>query len=79
MKYILLGLLTVYQKTISPDHGWFQSFFPYGYCRFSPSCSEYSFQAIEKLGLYKGVSASVLRILACNPFSTPRADHVKIY
>ncbi len=62
----LLILIKIYQYTI-----------PYFYkildpslgCRFYPSCSEYSFQAIEKYGIVKGIWLGVKRILKCHPFS----------
>lgn len=38
-------------------------------CRFTPSCSEYSRESIEKLGVVKGGLISLWRILKCNPFN----------
>ena len=38
-------------------------------CRFLPTCSEYSIQAIKKYGTIKGVKMSISRILRCNPFN----------
>ena len=46
MKRVLLGLIRVYQRYISPG-------FPRR-CRFSPTCSQYAFEAIEKYGAIKG-------------------------
>jgi putative membrane protein insertion efficiency factor len=43
-------------------------------CRFSPSCSEYSCQAIEKYGLIKGLAKSLKRIIKCNPFNKGGID-----
>lgn len=43
-------------------------------CRFSPSCSEYSYQAIEKYGLIRGLIKSLKRIVRCNPFSRGGID-----
>ncbi|MDZ7335273.1 MAG: membrane protein insertion efficiency factor YidD [candidate division KSB1 bacterium] len=60
MKKILLTLIKTYQKFISPS-------LPPS-CRFTPSCSEYCYQAIEKYGCIKGVALSIWRILRCNPF-----------
>ncbi len=37
-------------------------------CRFYPSCSEYSFSALEKHGIFKGGFISAKRILKCHPF-----------
>ncbi|MFC1750770.1 membrane protein insertion efficiency factor YidD [Pseudomonadota bacterium] len=72
-----LLLIRLYQKTISPDHGIFKKLFPYGYCKYNPSCSEYCYQAIEKKGLIIGIPKCVWRILRCNPFSKGGQDPVK--
>ncbi|MBT4547142.1 MAG: membrane protein insertion efficiency factor YidD [Candidatus Magasanikbacteria bacterium] len=69
-----LWLIRLYQKTISPDHGWFKSRFPHGYCRFYPTCSEYSYQAIKKRGLIVGSLKTVWRILRCNPWNKGGVD-----
>ncbi|MBU2542567.1 membrane protein insertion efficiency factor YidD [Patescibacteria group bacterium] len=70
----LLFLIRIYQKTLSPDHGWFKSRFPHGYCRFYPSCSEYSYQVIKKRGLIVGSLKTVWRILRCNPWNKGGID-----
>lgn len=70
----IAAVITVYQKTISPDHGLFRARFPYGYCRFYPSCSEYTKQSILTFGVLKGMSLGVMRIIKCNPFAKPRID-----
>ncbi|OGL89417.1 hypothetical protein A3H75_03190 [Candidatus Uhrbacteria bacterium RIFCSPLOWO2_02_FULL_51_9] len=77
LKWFALWLIRVYQKTVSPDHGWFRARFPYGYCKFYPSCSEYVYQSIEKLGLIKGIFKGSWRILRCNPWSKGGLDWVK--
>lgn len=40
-----------------------------GGCRYLPTCSEYSKDAFEKYGFFKGLSKSTIRVLKCNPFS----------
>lgn len=70
----VLGAIRLYQKTLSPDHGMFKHRHPYGYCRFYPSCSEYSYRAIDERGLIIGTGLSLVRIVKCNPLSTPRVD-----
>ena len=72
----LLKIIRFYQKTLSPDKGWFRYYFPHGYCRFYPHCSEYSYQAIEKFGVIKGIIKSFLRIIRCNPFSKGGNDPI---
>jgi putative membrane protein insertion efficiency factor len=54
------GLIKLYQILISPHLG--------HACRYTPSCSEYSIQALKKYGLIKGLYLSGKRIISCNPF-----------
>lgn len=60
MKKILQFLVLVYRKTLSPFIG--------NQCRFTPSCSCYMHEALEKHGALKGTILGVWRILRCNPF-----------
>src|SRR3989344_7954859 len=69
------SLIIFYQKTLSPDHGWFKFKYPYGYCRHYPSCSEYARQAVERHGL-KGLWLSIKRLLRCHPWREPSIDLV---
>jgi putative membrane protein insertion efficiency factor len=69
MRLILAGFIALYQKTISP-------FLPQS-CRFYPTCSEYSRQAILKYGTIKGLRMAAWRILRCNPWNKGGADPVK--
>ncbi|MGB0757600.1 MAG: membrane protein insertion efficiency factor YidD [Patescibacteria group bacterium] len=68
-KYILLGLIRLYQKTLSLDHGPLRFLRPYGQCRFHPTCSEYTYQAIVKYGSARGVYKGAKRIARCHPWS----------
>lgn len=72
----ILLLIKLYQKTISPDHGTIKHLFPYGYCRFYPSCSEYGYQVIKKRGIVRGVPMAIWRILRCNPWNKGGIDPV---
>lgn len=67
--------IELYQKTLSPDHGWLRFLYPNGYCQFYPSCSEYSREAIKCHG-YFGLWLASKRILRCNPFSQGGVDKV---
>jgi putative membrane protein insertion efficiency factor len=60
MKKIFIGLIRGYQKFISP-------LFPPS-CRYYPTCSNYSVQAIQKHGAIKGSLMGISRILRCHPF-----------
>jgi putative membrane protein insertion efficiency factor len=60
MKYLGMGLIRVYQQTLSrvlPSS-----------CRFEPSCSRYGYTAIERYGLVRGGWLAIKRIGRCHPF-----------
>ncbi|MEI6627640.1 MAG: membrane protein insertion efficiency factor YidD [bacterium] len=69
LRMLVLKMIRIYQKTLSFDHGFFKSMFPYGYCRFTPTCSEYGYRAIEKYGIIKGGLKALWRVIRCNPFN----------
>lgn len=73
MRKIAIYLINLYQKTISPDHGVFKNSYPYGFCRFYPSCSEYTKQSIAMHG-FIGIFFGFKRILRCNPFNNGGID-----
>ncbi|MDN5280198.1 MAG: uncharacterized protein PWR01_4163 [Clostridiales bacterium] len=64
-----LNFIRFYQKWISPLLG--------ANCRFQPTCSQYTFEAIEKYGFFKGSWMGFWRIMRCNPFSRGGSDPVK--
>ena len=66
---IVIALITAYQKTFSPDHGPLRHLYTYGYCRHSPTCSEYAKEQLEKRGLVMGLLLSMKRVISCNPFA----------
>ena len=67
MKYLVLFLITLYQKTLSYDHGLLGKLFPNTrYCRFSPTCSEYTYEAIKRFGTLKGLKLGLNRLSRCN-------------
>ena len=68
MKRVLVGVIRFYQIFISPLKG--------PTCRFYPTCSEYSIQALKKYGLKRGFWKSVKRILKCHPFHPGGHDPV---
>lgn len=68
-------LVQIYQKTLSPDHGWFKGFFPDGYCMYYPTCSDYMKDSLKKNGFIKGTLNGVWRILRCNPCSKGGIDN----
>ena len=76
VRLFVLKLISLYQKTLSPDHGLFNNTTFYG-CKYHPTCSEYSYQAIEKYGVLKGGRKAIWRLLRCNPFSKGGHDPLK--
>ena len=64
----LMGSVRFYRRYLSP-------LLPDS-CIFSPTCSEYALEAIEKYGAAKGSRMAALRILRCNPFNTGGFDPV---
>ncbi len=66
MRLLVLKIIRVYQKYLSPLLG--------PSCRFHPTCSEYTFQAIETYGVFRGGILAVKRILKCNPWGGSGAD-----
>ncbi len=74
MKFLLINLIKLYQKTLSPDHSWLKYRYPYGFCRFYPTCSEYAIQSLRNHGILKGSILSLKRIIKCNPFVQPQID-----
>lgn len=64
----LLWLIRFYKLAISPFLG--------RSCRFYPSCSEYTLEALQKHGLVKGLYLSVRRIGRCNPWHSGGFDPV---
>lgn len=71
---IVAFLVKIYQKLLSPDHGLFRFFFPHGYCKYQPSCSQYAHDSLKKHGLVKGLFKAVWRVLRCNPWSDGGKD-----
>jgi putative membrane protein insertion efficiency factor len=57
---VLLGLIWVYQRTLSPLLG--------PVCRFQPSCSRYMAEALRKYGLVRGLGKGLARLARCHPW-----------
>ncbi len=68
MKHVAKALIRVYQRLISP-------LFP-PTCRFTPSCSHYTYEAIDRFGFFKGAWLGVKRISRCHPFNPGGYDPV---
>ena len=72
MKKLLIWLITKYQKYISKRLASKNI-----NCKFYPTCSEYTKQAIQKYGAGKGILIGIYRIIRCNPFSKGGYDPLK--
>jgi len=68
MKRALLAIIRFYKRAISP-------YLPPS-CRFTPTCSEYAAEAIQKHGALKGGGLAIWRILRCNPLCKGGYDPV---
>ncbi|HMS22260.1 MAG TPA: membrane protein insertion efficiency factor YidD [Candidatus Levybacteria bacterium] len=68
MKLVLLKLILLYQKSAPYRKNILGTILPvYSSCRYTPTCSEYTYQAIEKYGSGKGLFIGLKRIASCNP------------
>lgn len=76
MKKIVLAAIRLYQKTFSPDHGITAKLFGEGFCRYKPTCSQYTYEAINSHGVILGSFAGLWRVLRCNPWSKGGVDEV---
>ncbi len=74
MKKLVIGLIKYYQK-YKPIHRLL--IYPEGACRFTPSCSKYSIESIEKYGVFRGAIQTAVRLARCNPFTAGGADSVR--
>lgn len=68
LKTVSIFFIRIYQKFISPLLG--------SNCRYTPTCSQYAIEAIQKHGVIKGILLGGWRILRCNPFSKGGFDKV---
>ncbi|WP_081843230.1 membrane protein insertion efficiency factor YidD [Butyrivibrio sp. WCE2006] len=68
MKRVLIYLIKIYQRYVSP--------LKRTKCPYIPTCSQYGLEAIEKYGALKGSLLAAWRILRCNPFSSGGYDPV---
>ncbi|MBI2465252.1 membrane protein insertion efficiency factor YidD [Candidatus Shapirobacteria bacterium] len=66
MKKLVLKIIFWYKKYLSGGY----------YCRFAPTCSEYTYEAVEKYGVIKGLWLGTKRVAKCHPFGKSGIDLV---
>jgi putative membrane protein insertion efficiency factor len=69
MRKLIVGILRLYKMTVSP-------LLPSA-CRYYPSCSQYTSQAVEKYGAARGLWMGVKRLSRCHPFHAGGLDPVR--
>ena len=69
LTHTIIKLIKIYKFLISPLLG--------NSCRYLPTCSEYSIEALKEFGLIKGVYMSIKRILSCHPWGKGGFDPIK--
>ncbi len=69
LKRLCLALLLIYKRTLSPITG--------TRCAYTPTCSMYSYDAISKHGVVKGILMTVERLCRCTPFAKGGFDPVR--
>jgi len=68
MKRLALALIRLYQLTIS-------QVLPSS-CRFSPTCSQYTYESIDRYGIFKGIWLGIKRLARCNPLNEGGYDPI---
>lgn len=69
MRRVFIKIIEIYKNQISPFIG--------VHCKYEPTCSEYTKQAIEKYGVVKGIFIGMKRIIRCNPLTKGGYDPLK--
>ncbi|MFH0929629.1 MAG: membrane protein insertion efficiency factor YidD [Candidatus Moraniibacteriota bacterium] len=77
MKRIILKTIRWYQRYLSLDTGFLSYIYSERVCRYHPTCSEYTYQAIEKYGILKGGYRGFKRIVRCHPWAKGGNEPVK--
>ena len=75
-KKMVKATIRLYQRSVSPDHGPLRFLFPYGVCKFHPTCSDYALEAVDKHGITRGLLMANARIWRCTPWSAGGNDPV---
>ena len=77
-KKTIVKIIKIYQKTLSPDSGIPNKIgLTKNTCKFFPTCSEYTIQAVEKYGVFVGLYKGFRRVLRCHPWQKNHIDLLK--
>lgn len=77
MKKIILFIIKIYQKVFSLDQGFLSRVYYKRICRFYPTCSQYTYEAVEKFGVSEGLWMGIKRISKCHPWNDGGYDPVE--
>ncbi len=70
MKTLVLFFIRIYQKTAFIRKPFLRTIFGNERtCKFTPTCSEYTYKSINKFGVIKGISMGLKQLTKCHPFS----------
>ena len=79
---LILRVISFYQGISRRRNAIIKNIFPalsgveIGVCRYSPTCSTYAYEAIERYGIVKGVYLGIMRVFRCHPWSKGGLDPV---
>lgn len=77
MKTIFLKTIRLYQRVFSADTGILKTLYlTDGACRFRPTCSQYTYQAVETYGIIVGLRLGFKRIIRCHPWNKGGYDPI---
>jgi putative component of membrane protein insertase Oxa1/YidC/SpoIIIJ protein YidD len=70
-------LLRLYQQTLSPDHGLVRHLYPHGFCRHSPTCSEFAIKELRTSLFPTACLRIAQRIFSCHPWKEPSDERLR--